>query len=169
MKLTMKYKTPFVKWTTSYWADLNSPHPRPVKVLKIFEFESFRRVRLNLKIISVRFSKSMFLDYLGHGLSVGELSLPLKYLKFLSQSSKQTKSIKISKNWSETKFLNFDFTRIYKFCLEEDEDKKLRNADWLFSYRRCHWWIWILSYHESALSVWTHRGTGIKINDQRKN
>ena len=33
----------------------------------------------------------MFLDYLGHGLSVGELSLPLKYLKFLSQSSKQTK------------------------------------------------------------------------------
>ena len=120
----------------------------------------------------MRFSKSMFLDYLGHGLSVGELSLPLKYLKFLSQSSKQTKktkSIKISKNWSETKFLNFDFTRIYKFCLEENEDKKLRNADWLFSYRRCDWWIWILSYHESALSVWTHRGTGIEINDQRKN
>ena len=60
-------------------------------VTRIFELKYFHGVRLNLKIISVRFSKSMFLDYLGHGLSVGELSLPLKYLKFLSQSSKQTK------------------------------------------------------------------------------
>ena len=70
-------------------------------VTRIFELKYFHGVRLNLKIIAVRFSKSMFLDYLGHGLSVGELSLPLKYLKFLSQSSKQTKkktkSIKITK------------------------------------------------------------------------
>ena len=46
---------------------------------RIFELIYFHGVRLNLKIIAVRFSKSMFLDYLGHGLSVGELSLPLKY------------------------------------------------------------------------------------------